>query len=128
MLARRLLLIAAILLLITAIAAALAPPPPVTDEGPAASAPPAASPGSVVTRTIDASGPEQEVGVDRGDIVRLTIESDAFDSVEVVGLDRLVTVTPEAPAEIEILAEQPGTYPLVLVEAEREIAKLVVAD
>ena len=126
-LARRLLFLAAVLLAVTVLAAALAPPPAEPPSGNASPAPARKGSSSVSTRTIDASGPEQEIGVDVGDTVRLTIESRMADSVEVVGLDRLVTVTPESPVELEILADQPGTFPLVLVEADREIARLVVS-
>ena len=53
--------------------------------------------------------------------------SDKLDSVSVaeVGTE---TTEPGSPALFEVLADVPGTYPIELLEAERQIGELEISD
>ena len=128
MLARRLLIALALLMAITALAAGLAPRESPLRETPAPTSPAlsqaAAEP---VEKTLDAQADDQTVEARVGQIVRITVNSDELDSVS---LDDIGTETadPESPAIFEVLADVPGTYPIELLQAERQIGQLVVSD
>lgn len=152
---RRLLVLVAVLMGLTALAASVpdrqpASPPPVTSAPPAATAPPSASdpptretpppaddddpnpsegPSTVVRGELSADPNAQPRRVEArvGDIVRLRVRGNTLDAVLLPSLDRLEPVQPEAPARFEILAERPGTYPVTLVEARRQIGELVIS-
>ena len=127
MLARRLLIALALLMAITALAAGLAPRESALRDDPsptpAASAGPAAEP---VEATLDAQSEGQRVEAKVGEIVRIVVESDELDSVELAELGT-ETADPESPAVFELLAEVPGTYPIQLLEAKRQIGELEIA-
>jgi hypothetical protein len=116
MLARRLLLLVAIMMGITALAAGLTappverrqaqPPPPSLGEA----RPPAAPP---VVRTLDADAP-RTITVAEGDELRLTVHADDLDVVELSGLDRIQAVSPQTPAIFDVLADEPGSDPVLL--------------
>ena len=69
----------------------------------------------------------ETVAVSIGTTLRLTVQGDALDSVEIEGLDLSASLAPESPAIFEVLADRAGSYPLRLVEADRLIATLEVS-
>ena len=119
---------------ITALAVALAPPAQEGVDIPsgAGSAHSGNAPGldaGVVARTVSADAveaPTLEVSV--GSILRLTVEADTLDSVQIEGLDLFSGVAPESPALFEVLADRVGTYPVRLVEADRLVAQIDVSS
>jgi len=126
MLARRLLIALAVLMVITALAAGLAPRESAMNEDPPA---PSATAGEVaqepVMQTLDAQAEGQQVEAKVGQIVRIVVTSDELDTVSVadVGFE---TTEPDSPARFELLADVPGTYPIELLEADRQIGELEV--
>jgi hypothetical protein len=128
MLARRLLIALALLMVVTALAAALAPRKSPLSETPTPTSPAlsqaAAEP---VEETLDAQAEGQRVEARVGQIVRITVNTDKLDSVELGELGT-ETADPESPAMFEVLADAPGTYPIKLLDAQRQIGELVVGD
>ena len=64
------------------------------------------------------------VAVRKGQILQLTVRGAEVDSVMV--LDEIEPIEEDSPALFEILADEPGEYPIELVDAERQIGTLVV--
>jgi len=127
MLARRLLIALAVLMVITALAAGLAPrESPMDDDSPAPSATAAAAVQEPVMQTLDAQAEGQRVEAEVGQIVRIVVTSDELDTVSMaeVGFE---TTEPDSPARFELLAETPGTYPIELLEADRQIGELEIS-
>ena len=128
MLARRLLIALAVLMAITALAAGLAPRESALREDasppPQASVAPTAEP---VEATLDAASEGQRVQAEVGQIVRIVVNTDELDSVQLADFGT-ETADPESPARFELLAEDPGTYPIELLEAERKIGELEISD
>jgi hypothetical protein len=60
-----------------------------------------------------------------GDRVALIVEGDEIDSVALGDLS-MDDLEPGVPARFEILADTPGTYPLVLINEERRIGTLEI--
>ena len=127
MLARRLLIALALLMVITALAAALAPRRSSLSETPTPTSPAVAQAAAEpVEKTLDAQADDQRIDAKVGQIVRITVNTDELDSVELGDLGT-ETADPESPAHFEILADTPGTYPITLLQAERQIGELVVS-
>jgi len=133
MLGRRFLLLVAVLMGLTALAASLAPREPLLrEQGQRAATPtPTPTPSPVpdkaaqpVARTIDADENPKRVSVRQGQIVQLMVLSSEVDSVMV--LDEIEPVEEESPAEFDILADEPGEYPITLLDADRRVGTLVV--
>jgi hypothetical protein len=128
MLGRRFLLLVAVLMGLTALAASIAPREPlVRNRGAATPTPtPVAAEHAVrtVEKTISDSGGPTRVVVRNGDIVRLTVDSTALDSV--VLLDQVKPVEADSPATFELLADGRGSHPITLLDAGRRIGTLVV--
>ena len=80
-----------------------------------------------VSETLSAAPGEREqtVEAELGDRVELVVEGSAIDSVALEGLS-MKTVDEDLPARFELLAETPGTYPLVLVNENRRIGALEI--
>jgi hypothetical protein len=133
MLGRRFLLLVAVLMGLTALAASVAPREPlVRDRSSATPSPTPTAEAAVgpatgirtVEKTVsEAEGPPR-VTVREGDLVHLTVESSDVDSVSVLGEFR--PVEQESPAEFDLLADKPGSYPIELLDAKRQISTLVV--
>jgi hypothetical protein len=78
-------------------------------------------------RRIDARERKAEaIRMSVGDQLRLTVDGRAPDQVEIPRLDLLEPVDLGAPARFDLLADEPGTYGIRLLEARRTIGKLVV--
>ena len=60
-----------------------------------------------------------------GDKVEITVEGTAIDSVALGDLS-MEDVEADMPARFELLADTPGTYPLVLVNEGRQIGTLEI--
>jgi hypothetical protein len=126
MLARRLLIALAVLMVITALAAGLAPrESAMNDDSPAPSAT-AAVVQKPVMQTLDAQTEGQRVEAEVGQIVRIVVTSDELDTVSMAELG-FETTEPDSPARFELLAEVPGTYPIKLLEADRQIGELEIS-
>jgi hypothetical protein len=128
MLARRLLILLAVLMALTALVSGVSTRQP---DSPVAASPAApsrdAEPREPVEAIVDAGAPEPpRVVVEEGEQLALEVRADAVDSVSLEGLDALEPVDPESPARFELLAELPGTYPIALVDAGREIGTLEI--
>jgi hypothetical protein len=133
--ARRLLLLLAVLMLMAALAAQISPPPerttrstPAPTPAPEVTAEPAAPDPDVIAKTIPVGG-DGTVIVDAsvGDNLRLTFESDALATVEIPDLDKVEAVQPESPAIVDLYLDRAGSFPIVVLESSREIARLEVA-
>jgi hypothetical protein len=131
MLGRRFLLVVVVLMGLTALAASVAPREPVVRERPAAESSPTASAGPAasptvrtVERAISTVGGRTRVRVTEGQLLELDVSGPELDSVEL--LDEVVPIAPEAPAHFDLLADRPGSYPIVLVDAGRRVGTLVV--
>ena len=126
MLARRLLLFAAVLMLLTTLASAIAPRQPLPAPG-AVAPDPALPAGGVLERRISADpGSDASVTMRRGELLRLEVEGDVLDAVAIERLDRVEGIEPLTPARFEVLAEEPGVYPIRLVEAGRRIGRIEI--
>jgi hypothetical protein len=133
MLGRRFLLLVAVLMGLTALAASIAPREPLVRERGTATPSPTptaeaavgpATPIRTIAKTVSAAEGPAKVTVHEGDLVHLTVESSDVDSVSVLGEFR--PVEPESPAEFDLLADEPGSYPIELLDAKRRISTLVV--
>ncbi len=113
---------------VTALSAGLAAP--VREPAPeAAPSPTAATRGSVVEETLDAAAAKpRTVTVDSGDLLTLTVESDSDDAVELQGLGAVRPVAPETPVVFDVLADEPGEYPVVLLDAGRTVGTVRVVS
>jgi hypothetical protein len=133
MLGRRFLLLVAVLMGLTALAASVAPREPLVRDrrtptpSPTPTAEAAAGPETnvrTIEKTISASEGPTKVTVREGDLLHLTVESSEVDSVSVLGEFR--PVESESPAEFDLLVDEPGSYPIELLDAGRKIGTLVV--
>jgi hypothetical protein len=124
MLARRLLLLTAVLMLLTVLAAGLAPNPAPVDE--VRSSPAPAQPVEAVQGRLSASDDDQSVTARVGDLVEIEVSGDVLDIVEIERLERLDPIEPTTPARFQIIPDEPGVYPIRLVEADRRIGRLDV--
>ena len=110
---------------ITAISAAFAPSPRTPGGVPAESTDTATgtSASSTVTRTIDADRPRPPtIPVEQGNVLELTVRSGTSDAVELRGLAGLRAVAPGSPVRFDVLASEPGDYPVVTLSDERTVA------
>jgi hypothetical protein len=139
---RRFLLFVAVLMGITALAASLAPreglvtrePGTRATPVPTATAPSGAEPeleaatGSPRTldRAVDAHSPAKRIEVREGDTLVLEVSAREIDSVVLEGIERIEPVEPESPARFEVLMDDPGSYDVRLLDAERRVATIDV--
>ena len=125
MLARRLMVLVLVLTGVTLVAALLAPAPrqPSTNQTGGAEAPSAGLEEPLVIQLDTAEG-QRDVEVSEGDIVHLSVHSLRHDSIELRGLDLIRTVAPETTADFDLLADEPGDYPIVLLAADEIVGTL----
>jgi hypothetical protein len=138
MLGRRLLVVFAVLLGLTALATSLAPRPTARDgAGTQPDATPTPTPALKrsesasrrIERTISAD-PGSRRGRVRarvGDVLRLTVDGDVLDGVEIPALGKLEPIEPGSPARFEMLLDEAGELRVRLVDAKRLIGLVVVA-
>lgn len=131
---RRMLVLVAVLMGLTALVATLAPPergrrgPQATPAPQATTAPQARATGAAdVTATLstDQDRRPRTVRAELGDQIAIQVDSDVADSVSLGDLDVQPT-EPGLPARFELLADTPGSYPLVVVSNDHRIGTLQV--
>jgi hypothetical protein len=133
-LGRRLVILVVVLMGLTALAASVAPTPETPRRGasqtPTPSPPPATSAGdpAAVSLSVDGGRQPQQVQAMVGDDLTLEVEADAIDTVVIDGLDAVEPVAPDSPAQFELFADRPGTYPIRLLDADRELGELVISS
>ena len=131
MLARRLLLLAAVLMLLAALAASIVPRDLTgEDDAPVVRGPGALPAGTTIAEEIPAApGSNSRITVSRGDTLQLQVAGDVFDSVLLERLDMVDGIEPTTPARFDILIDfPPGSYPIRLVDADRRIGSIVIAN
>jgi hypothetical protein len=118
---------------LTALAASLAPREPLIRDGDrrAGTPTPTPSPSAVgaealqpIEKTILTAENPTRVVVREGQILDLTVQGSEVDSVMV--LDEIEPLEEDSPALFQILGDEPGEYPITLIDAERQIGTLVV--
>jgi hypothetical protein len=136
-LVRRLLILLAVLIVLTALAGSIAPvpgPPEQATPTPAATIPgtPQASvaanpdiPDVRASLSSSPSAPARRILARVGDQVAITVRSEAIDSVALGDLDT-EPVEAGLPARFDILADETGSYPVILLQAQRRIGTLIV--
>jgi hypothetical protein len=77
------------------------------------------------TLSADSDGEPQTVEAEIGDKVEIVVEGSVIDSVALGDLS-MEDVEADVPARFELLADTPGTYPLVLVNEDRRIGTLEI--
>jgi hypothetical protein len=77
------------------------------------------------TLSAAAGSKPQTVEAEIGDKVEIIVEGSVIDSVALGELS-MEDVEADVPARFELLADTPGTYPLVLVNEERRIGTLEI--
>jgi hypothetical protein len=130
---RRILVLVAVLMGLTALAASLTPPPQPTQRNPAATGPtptpqaiepqPATAPRTVSARLSEA-GPPRTVSARTGDTIELDVSGSTPDTVVIDDLAVSEPVDPDSPAQVEIYADMPGSYPVLLLDSRRRIGAL----
>jgi hypothetical protein len=136
---RRLLLVVAVLMGLTALAASIVPRDPgrLDPRSPAPQTSPTRTPpkpepaggGKVTTvkavfSTTERKRAPKRVVAEVGDLVEVRVGGDVVDSVSVEGLTDVVPIDPDSPAEMQLLADEPGVYPVSLLGAERLVGRL----
>jgi hypothetical protein len=129
MLGRRFLILVAVLMGLTALAASVAPRQPVDrEERREATATPVPATGTPAFTTVEKElstlDGDARVTVREGELVELTVSGPERDSVML--MNRMDTIDPESPARFSLLADEPGEYPIELVDDDRQIGTLVV--
>jgi hypothetical protein len=131
MFVRALLLFTATLLLITAIASVLSPRTLRTGHGAAAVAAaannktPPPAPGDIRELTFKVPRTKPLVAT-VGDIVHVQATVDADEVVEFPELGMDATVSPDVPAQFDVIADRAGTFPLQLRYSGKRIGVLEV--
>jgi hypothetical protein len=132
------LVLVAVLMGLTALVATLAPPERVrrgpldrATPSPGATTPPAtrapAGGAADVSATLSTSSDRRPrtVQAELGDQVAIVVNSTVADSVSLGDLD-VEPTEPGLPARFELLADTPGSYPLVVVSNEHRIGTLQI--
>ena len=131
MLGRRFLLLVAVLMGLTALAASVAPREPLMRDRRAATPSPTptsepATASRTVAETIETEEDPAKVTVRKGDLVRLEVRGNELDSVRL--FDEIEPIDVNSPAIFELYADRPGSYPIELVEGQRQVGTLVVRE
>ena len=135
MAARRLVIVLIILLVISTVAAFLAPGPGDDTRPPATigstttttTAREPAPSGRLIRASIDAEpGKPQTVRLRLGDQLSLRVSSRASDQVEIVGLGLVEAVDRDGPALFDVFADRPGSYPVLLLRADKTVGTIKI--
>jgi plastocyanin len=81
----------------------------------------------VQVRNGAAVGGIQKISVNKGDVVRLVVTSDAKHEVHVHGYDILKDVAPGKPAEFRFKASIEGVFEAELEDLKKQIVRLTVS-
>jgi hypothetical protein len=131
---RRMSVIVLVLVGLMVLVVTIAPPDPgVRDRASATAAPsaptaPLSDPDAfdVSARLSAATGaPTKTIDAELGDRIEITVEGASADSVALGDL-AVDDVEADSPAHFELLADTPGTYPLVLLNENRRIGTLEI--
>ncbi len=134
MLGRRFLLLVAVLMGLTALAASVAPRES-NNRGGRGAATPTATPTSSadgggnlepVAKRLNTAEGVTRVVVNQGDLVDLEVSGSEIDSVSL--LDEVVPIDPASPALFQLVAGEPGEYPIELLDANRQVGTLLVRE
>jgi hypothetical protein len=128
MAARRLIMVMLLLLFVSSLAAALAPSRDGEDETTTEVATTGATPrGELVEHRIsaDAKRPDR-IKINLGDQLALTVTSKEPAQIEIPRLGEFEDADRYAPARFDLLPLSAGTYPVRLVETNREIGSIEV--
>ncbi|MEY2477703.1 MAG: hypothetical protein QOG87_3018 [Actinomycetota bacterium] len=127
MFVRRLLMFFVLLFAVTALTAGLAPPPRKPATGPEPSPVPVRERTSLVEETLDAGRSRpRTITLHVGDLLRLTVRSDAGDAVELQGLGIMRAVGAGTPVTFDVLPGAAGSYPVVLSGEGRTVGTVRV--
>jgi len=132
---RRMLLLVAVLMGLTALVATLAPPERAR-RGPLERATPTAEaaqpratftagPDVTATLSTDPDRKPRTLRAELGDRVAIVVDSAIADSVSLGDLD-IQPTEPGLPARFELLADTPGSYPLVALSSDHRIGTLEI--
>ena len=133
MLGRRFLLLVAVLMGLTALAATIAPREPLIHDGARRTATPtptptveatAATPVHNVSRTLLITADPGRITVKQGTLLELTVKGDELGNLSL--MDQVEPIERESPAIFNVLADTPGTYPIAMVDEDRDVGTLVV--
>lgn len=135
MAARRLILAMLVLLVLSTVLATLVPVDrdrlreESTSTATATAEPDRPPEGELVRRRISADGGgRKRISLAVGDQLALAVTSSKLtDQVEIPAFSGVENVDPEFPARFDLLLLEPGSFPVMLVEAERRIATIAVA-
>lgn len=130
MAARRLVMVLLVMLIVSTFAATLVPPPDEEgDETSTSTTSTTSATGKLVRATIsaDAKRPER-VPLELGNDLELRVTAKRFHEVEIPSLGEFDEVDQFAPAVFDLLPDDPGTYPVRVVEGGDVIARIVVGS
>jgi hypothetical protein len=121
---RRLLVPVSLVFLVLLILGSLAPSDSTRTDTAPTTAPPAGGP---PPHTVEATlPPNDEVQARVGDLVTLTVQSDAPGGVEMPDFGESQPVAPGAPAMFDVLPSAPGRFPVVSTDTGKQLGVLVV--
>jgi hypothetical protein len=130
---RRILVLVLVLMGLTALAASLTPPPRPVQRNPATTGPtptpqaveprPASAPRTVSAR-LSETGRPRTVDARTGDTIELDVSGNTPDTVVIDDLAVSEPVDPDSPAQVEIYADTPGSYPVLLLDSGRRIGAI----
>lgn len=123
---RRFLLFATLLLVAASLVSALAPSDRRFGQPPRALEPPPPAP-TAAARSVEAALPRtRPVRARVGDVVRLTVRAPAADTVELAALGVEAPADPQTPGELLFTADQVGSFPVRLRDADEAVGSLQV--
>jgi hypothetical protein len=122
--ARRLLVPVTLLFLVLLILGSLTPSDSTRTDTSTAPSPPRGTP----PRTVEATLPGRDVRARVGDLVTLTVESEAVGGIEVPAFGESEPVAPGSPAIFDLLPTVPGRFVVRVAETGAEVGALVVEE
>jgi hypothetical protein len=134
---RRILVLVAVLMGLTALAASLTPPPESLRRGspapgvtptPEATEPVPTPAARTVTARLSADGRPRQIDASTGDTVMLDVSGAQPDTVVIDDLAVSEPVDPDSPAHVELYADTPGRFPIVLLDSGRRIGALRITS
>jgi hypothetical protein len=123
--ARRLLVPVTLLFLVLLILGSLAPTDSTREDTTPTPPPPADTP---PPRTVEVTLPGQEARAQVGDLVTLTVESDAIGGVSLPDFGETEPVAPGSPALFDVLPTVAGRFPVRDAVTGKQIGVLVVDE